>query len=156
MEGWKIVLLRRRNLVRQAISRVIAAQTGQWTVHFESTRTITDQDFDFDAIARSMASIQTENANCEWVLNGLGLPYREVWHEDIIAQGTPLLAEIAAHFGETRMRPVPPKDDIPDAQRPEIQSTDLNRRWETRFRDEFRHRVSGDIDATLARHLPSA
>ena len=152
LDGWNIAFLRRRDIVRQAISRYVARRTGLWTAKMAATGSIQESDYDFDELHRSLHSILHENSQWLMLLDGLGLPWREVWHEDVLAGGDAYLADLAAFFGAPERVPaaevIPPH--TPLVQRPTNQSTDLNRIWAERFHADFRRRVSDEAAEAIA------
>lgn len=152
LDGWNIAFLRRRDIVRQAISREVARRTGLWTAKMAATGAVQESDYDFDELHRELKSILNENNQWLTLLNGLGLPWREVWHEDVLAGGDAYLADLAAFFGAPARVPeaqvIPPH--TPLVQRPTNQSTDLNRIWAERFHQDFRRRVSAEAAEAIA------
>ena len=152
LDGWNIAFLRRRDIVRQAISRDVARRTGLWTAKMAATGSVQESDYDFDELHRSLHSILHENSQWLMLLNGLGLPWREVWHEDVLTGGDAYLADLAAFFGAPKRVPadevIPPH--TPLVQRPTNQSTDLNRVWAERFHADFRRRVSAEAAEAIA------
>ena len=62
---WKFVYLTRRNLVRQAISLVIAEKSGAWTSRTTAKHQVVDADYSAAEIAREMRGITRLQARLE-------------------------------------------------------------------------------------------
>ena len=131
---WRIVFLRRDNVVRQAISRHIAVITKQWTAAMPAAREVRGDDYDFEVLRRYHDAVVNENAQWERIFAMLPLHPMRVVYEDIIADEDASLLRIASYFGFEGERPL---QDAP-ARTIERQGTDLNREWEERFHDDLR------------------
>lgn len=135
---WRFVYLRRENLVRQAISGYVAKQTGQWTKVMAATASISDDDYSFDEIMKIANAAVQGNRMIERFVGLLALPTYNIVYEDFISDQKRVLAEIAAFLG---VNPA----DYPGAANHEPwlerQSTDLNDRWERRFREDLLRRL---------------
>lgn len=134
IDQWKFVYLRRENLVRQAISGLIAVKTGQWTKSMESKGTVTEDDYSFDEILRLINAYANGNRAIERFIGFFNLPTYNVTYEEFLKDQKNILAEIARFLGCNT-------DDYPDAANHEPwlerQSTDINSIWEKRFRAEL-------------------
>ncbi len=139
---WRFVFLRRRNLVRQAISARIAARTGQWTSDGGSAafgldawpqhHEITDDDYSFEEISRAVLGIVQQNSNLEKAFVLLDIePYR-IYYEDFVEDLTGNTWDIARYLGLD-----PPAEPIEIKPRIKRQATSINARWETRFLEEM-------------------
>ena len=98
-ETSRIIHLRRRSKVRQAISYFFAEETGQWVATDPARRKPEDVAFDFDAIRRHMERLVIQDANWTTILHGLGLDYLEIYFEDFLADMPTKLNEIGAFVG---------------------------------------------------------
>ncbi|RJE84154.1 Stf0 family sulfotransferase [Paracoccus onubensis] len=138
LDPWRFVYLRRQNLVRQAISGAVARRTGQWTHVMAARSEISDDDYSFEEILRILNSANQENRMIERFIGMLGLPVYNVIYEEFVTNQKVVLAEIAAFFGCDL-------NNYPEAanHKPwiERQSTDLNKRWEDRFREDLLKRL---------------
>lgn len=136
VDDWRIVFLTRRNTIRQAISRRIAALTGQWTQLIPARREVTDGDYDFAALVQALSSIHTENARWERLFALLGIEPCRIVYEDFTKDEAGVAERIALFLGVDLAA-------YPEARRHEVwiqpQTTDLNLRWEERFRAEARN-----------------
>ncbi|WJS85329.1 Stf0 family sulfotransferase [Paracoccus sp. TOH] len=144
LDQWRFVYLRRENLVRQAISGAVARKTGQWTHVMAARAEVSDDDYSFDEILRILNSANQENRMIERFIGLLGLPVYNVVYEEFVKNQKPVLAEIAAFFGCDL-------NDYPEAAQHEPwierQSTDLNARWEDRFREDLLKRLGVDSNS---------
>ena len=139
LSQWRFVFLRRENLVRQAISGLIAQKTGQWTKRMEQKGTITEDDYSFDDILRLVNVYANGNRAIERFIGLLNLPTYNVTYEEFLADQKNILAEIAAFLGCDTSKYPEAKNHEPWLER---QSTDLNENWEKRFREEILSRAS--------------
>lgn len=137
--NWKFIFLRRRNVVRQAISMSVATATDQWTGKMPAKGEIRMSDYCFEKLCTNIESICVQNDKWERAFGFLGIePYR-LFYEDFISdlvQQTELIAKfLGVDVGA-----------FPNAQQHvpwlESQSTDLNVEWERRFRQEFTAQVA--------------
>lgn len=137
MSRWRFVYLRRQNLVRQAISGVIAKRTGQWTQRMTAHAQIGIKDYDFDEIMRAVEAAANGNRLLERFIGLFGLPVRNIIYENLVANGSRVVRDVATFLGADPA-------DYPDANKfkpwIEVQATALNDIWERRFRDELRRR----------------
>lgn len=131
---WRFVYLRRENLVRQAISGFVAQRTGQWTKVMAATGSVQEDDYSFDELMKLVNAASQGNRMLERLIGILGLNSYNIVYEDFLKDQKRILAEISAFLG------VDPAS-YPEADKHEVwlerQSTDLNARWEARFRDDL-------------------
>jgi LPS sulfotransferase NodH len=131
-DAWRFIHLRRSNVVRQAISSLIAAKTGQWTDRMPARREISDADYSFDKIAKSVLSIIQQHANIEKAFAVLEIEPARITYEDFIQDISGNTWTLARHIGlDVPAEPIEIKSTI------KRQSTELNARWEARFREEL-------------------
>lgn len=135
-DRWRFVFLKRRNVVQQAISGRIAVRTGQWTKTMPKQAEVTDADYSFDEIAKGVTSVIQQNANLEKAFAVLGIEPFRVHYEDFVQDITKNTWEVAKYVGVDV-----PAEPIEIKPRLEQQFSDINARWEVRFREE--------MDATL-------
>lgn len=135
---WRFIYLRRENLVRQAISGFIARSTGQWTKVMAATREVTDDDYSFNEILKLVNAMAQGNRMLERFVGLLGLPTYNIVYEDFISDQKRILAEAAQFLGIDIADYPEAADHEPWLER---QSTDLNNRWESRFRKELLSRL---------------
>lgn len=133
---WRFIFLKRRNVIQQAISSRIANRTGQWTMDMPKQQAIGDDDYSFEDLLNSVRSITQQNANFEKAFLLLGIEPLRIDYEDF-------LQDIARHTWEAAkfVGIDVPEQPIEIKPRVERQFTDLNARWEARFR--------ADLDAAL-------
>lgn len=143
LDQWRFVYLRRENLVRQAISGAIARRTGQWTHAMTAKAQISDDDYSFEEILRLVNAASHGNRSIERFIGLMGLSAYNIVYEEFLLDQKRILAEIAAFLGCD-------PSDYPDADRHEPwierQSTDLNKRWEDRFREELLQRLGTEVE----------
>jgi len=129
---WRFVFLRRKNLVEQAISSRIAAKTGRWTSGMPAHEEVTDDDYSFDEIMKGVQGFANVNEQWERAFALLDIEPLRLYYEDFCKDMATHTWRIAKFIGlETPDKPLPIQPRI------ERQATDLNSRWETRFRDEL-------------------
>lgn len=131
-DAWRFIFLRRRNVLQQAISSRIAALTGQWDSGMPKRREVSDADYSFEEIARGATAFIQENANLEKTFAIIGIEPRRIYYEDFLEDISRNTWELARYVGLD----VPP-DPIEIKPRIERQFTDLNARWESRFREDM-------------------
>ncbi len=131
-DAWRVIHLKRTNVVRQAISSQIAVKTGQWTNRMPVKRAVTDADYSFDKIAKGVSAIIQQNANMEKAMALLGIEPLRISYEDFIKDIPKNTWTLAKHIGlEVPAEPIAIKPTM------KRQSTELNARWETRFREDL-------------------
>ena len=133
-EDWRIVFLRRNNVVRQAISRHIAFITKKWTASMPGEREVGEEDYSFDDIYRYTDGIINENANWERLFSLLKVHPMRVVYEDILEDEEYYLPKIARFVGSETGQRV----ENPRARTLKVQGTSLNDLWEERFYDDLR------------------
>lgn len=136
---WKVVFLRRRNIIRQAISMKIAAVTQQWTADMPARASVSIEDYSFDDIANYAEVVFAENQIWERIFGLLDLnPYR-IFYEHFTTDIDVQTERVAKFIGIDT-------DAFPGAReqalRLKVQSTDINAEWERRFRKDMLKRTS--------------
>jgi LPS sulfotransferase NodH len=136
---WKIILLRRRNVIRQAVSMEVAAKTQQWNSRQPKLDVVRPTDYSFDSLEKRLEYILAANEKWERAVTVLGIePYR-LFFEDLIGDVTGETENVARYLGID-------VGSFPQASGhapwPQSQSTPLNAQWETRFRRDLSKRIS--------------
>jgi LPS sulfotransferase NodH len=92
-----VVLLRRRDVLRQATSDVVAQQTGRWReVPGSNGPAVGDPTYDRDAIDRRLGQVVYEQARWRDFLARLGLPVAELAYEDLVRDWDGVLGPLLA------------------------------------------------------------
>jgi hypothetical protein len=132
---WKIVFLRRRNVVRQAISMQIAELSGQWTHVMSAKRAILPDEYSFVGLNRYLQAILVQNDKWERAFAYLCLePYR-LFYEDMIADLDASVQDVATFLGVDVHKFPCAGQHMPWLR---SQSTELNTDWEQRFEKDLR------------------
>jgi LPS sulfotransferase NodH len=130
---WKFVYTTRDNLIRQAISIVIAAKTDAWDSRAQKKQEVTDADYSGAEIANQLRSIVQGQAWLEFFFASYGIKPLRTSFEKIVANPKKIAEQVAKYCG------LNPNEEFArrEATQPlESQSTDLNVEWESRFRRE--------------------
>jgi hypothetical protein len=131
---WKFVYLTRRNLVRQAISLVIAEKSGAWTSRTPAKRAVVDADYSAAEIARQMRGISRLQARLEVFFAIHDIKPLRLTFEDLIADIPGTASKVANHC---KLVPQPDFASKKGKAKPlEPQSSELNIEWERRFRGD--------------------
>lgn len=80
-KGCRIIWVRRRDLVAQAVSYYIASRSGQWVYGQRPIRAVPE--FDYEAIAAVFSSLAEASAQAASLLSLLQPRYTCVWYEDV-------------------------------------------------------------------------
>lgn len=131
---WKFVYLRRQNIVRQAISSVIASRTGQWTHVMKATGSVAENDYSFSAIMNAVNAIGNTNRLIERFIGIFDIDVINVIYEEFLKNREAQLEAIARHLGVDPAAYPDAKSHEPWIQQ---QATELNALWEERFRREI-------------------
>jgi LPS sulfotransferase NodH len=132
IHNWRVVFLRRKNVIRQAISMDVASKTKQWTVVMKAEREVRDDEYNFERLKRIIEMVNGENEKWERLFALFQLkPYR-LFYEDFVEDQNRKLKEVAEFVGADTSA------ENPDyKQYLTVQSTHLNQRWEERFWDDM-------------------
>lgn len=123
----KVVWISRRNQLSQAVSTVIAEQTGVW---ISGAKPKGDARYDYDAIVNSAESIR--QSNLKWLDHVNTLPPGRsiaVVYEDLLSDEA--VCDKVSEFLDLKKK-LRPSD------RTQKQGSDLNASWKKRFMDELR------------------
>lgn len=126
------VWLRRRDLLGQAISWVIATQTNAWT---SLQPAISPPTYDTKQIRQRLLQIISGNAKWELYFARNGIEPVALWYEDIVANRHGALCQIAARLGVS----LPDHAGTPNYQ---LQRTSINQEWREQFIREY-----GDLNS---------
>lgn len=136
---WHFAFLTRDDVVRQAISIVRMGLTGQVHSFHEPRRILTDDDYDFAAIATQLNNVRNSNNASLMFLKTNALPYIHLVYEDFIADIAGSARRLGKHIGvdipETTISPHQDTDRVGD---------DLTGRWAQRFVEDMA-RVLPDV-----------
>jgi LPS sulfotransferase NodH len=139
---WHFIYLTRRNIVRQAISLLLAEETGQWRHDIEPISALRPDVLSFAAVARRIKEIFVARDLAQRFFTVFDIDPLEICYEDLIVSPRECLARFVEFVGLTPLAAGnAPSADRSD--RPRAQSTELNRKLETAFRAELHRRVSG-------------
>ena len=128
---WRVIFLRRKNIVRQAISMRVASITGQWNSTAEPIRAVADSDYAFEAITANVDAVLKTNSTWERIFASFGITPSRVFYEDFAAAIPESGWKLARFIGVDAPRII---DAPPRIAR---QSTELNDAWEQRYRAEL-------------------
>jgi LPS sulfotransferase NodH len=134
IRAWRFVYLTRDNIVRQAISEVIAHLRQSWASWIEPARELSSEDYSYDDIARTIRSTKLSQASWERFFDLYEIEPLRLSYETIVADPEAAAAQVAVYCG---LKPggrnrVASFDDPPLAP----QWTAFNAVWEERFRLE--------------------
>ena len=127
---WRFVFLRRCNLVRQAISSLIAQRSGTWR-SVQAGRELAEETYDGAAIAELVRRFDETNAAWRAFFAEHSVQPFLVTYEDLCAEEARVIGEVVRFVGAPRSEPLAA---APARLAP--QSTALNNVWEARFRAE--------------------
>lgn len=136
---WNFIYLTRKNLIRQAISLLIAEQTGQWFSKGYKTSDVRYENLTFSAIAERINNIFYARQLTERFLSIFEIDPLRLSYEELNSSPEICLDRISAfiELGDCETKPL--SED--ESHRPDIQSTELNRMLEERFRAEMKRRL---------------
>lgn len=128
-----VVMTHRRDTAAQAVSLVIAEQSGQWRAGSAKNG---EPQYDFAALLGALRYIESINAYWSQFARASGRPRVVLAYEDFAGAPDQAAARIAADFGIA----LDPSAILAHAPAPERQATALNAEWAARFRDEMAHK----------------
>lgn len=109
-DGMRVVHVVREDVLAQAVSHSIAAQTRKWA-SFQPGLDV-EPVFDPRDILRRMDSVAGANARIVEICRVAGLPHLRVAYEDVVAEPLPQLRRIAAFLGRDLARAAAPAPDL--------------------------------------------
>ena len=98
----RYVYLRRRDVVRQAISQYVATESGVWFKYAGDRSEATEVPYDREAIAEALREIEWGESYLDAFFSERGEAPLLLWYEDVIANLDEALDRIAAHAGVAR------------------------------------------------------
>lgn len=106
--GARLIVLQRRNVVKQAVSRCNAVRleraTGDWNLYSEEER-LRSTRIELDEFERGLSTIEKRRRQLARFLEKLDLPRLDLFYEDILADHDAAFASCFAHLG-VEPRPV--------------------------------------------------
>lgn len=140
LAGRKIILLQRRDVVRQGISYHLSLQSGWWvSCSTPRIRPPEEVPYDHAAIRAAVKRAENHHAHLRGFLTAFGLEHLHVWYEDFVASPDAEAARIFDHLGLT-----PTSGTVPVKTPFERQSSEINERFYERFLADERTRLAGD------------
>ena len=134
---WKIIRIQRRNIVRQAISLLIAEKTEAWHPGQVPKREVSDSEYSFAEILNAVERIVDVNNHVDRIVALLGVDAMSVYYEDLQADARGVADAVGRYLELDRISTKALDGQGSTRPRPKVQSTDLNKIWEQRFRDEL-------------------
>ncbi|MBA3810386.1 MAG: hypothetical protein H0X27_01850 [Caulobacteraceae bacterium] len=132
LADWRFVFLKRQDSLKQAISQYIASSSGSYRSSKAPRRILTDDDFDGRKIATMARGRQLINAEWEQFFTAHGVEPHRVDYEDMIVDLPGVVARVTEYL-DIHGPPIPARLRPPPFER---QATELNSRWEARFKAE--------------------
>ena len=127
---WRFVHLTREDILKQAISFVIADLTQSWRSFKAPARELGDEDFDAARIARTRATCELRNRQWNDTFELFGIEPMRITYEQLSSDPDGVAARVAEYLDLTG----PPVTDKRFVNPPlEVQTTNVNARWEEMF-----------------------
>lgn len=133
----RIVFIRRRNLLSQAISYLKAEQTGQWISGAPKTG---EAEYSYRQIIRRARNIKEQNNAWATYFATTGIPVFSIFYEDLLANPELNLASIFGFICPNC--PAKPKVST----RTQRQSDEVSEAWKKRLQQDLRPRHSWIMD----------
>lgn len=127
----KIILLRRRDRVAQAVSLQKGKMGARMHTLQSGGRELTDDDYDADALMREYNNIERTEVNLAECVEQLGKTAPVYYYEDICADPVGNVTSVCDHMGLEM-----PWNYAPKKVRLNVLRDDLSKRWADRFRSE--------------------
>ena len=128
---WKFVYLYRVDVLKQAISAVIAKETLSWRSSRTPARVLTDEDFDGKKILTNIKISLTSNNRWTDIFELLKLEPYCVTYEDLASDPDATTAGVADYLGLPGLLVTEPQLATPPLK---VQATSINTTWEERYR----------------------
>ena len=119
----RIIWIRRRDLIAQAVSLTIAMQTGAWTSFHKPLR---EPIYDYQAIADCADAIQHMESEWEKFIAQTSTPHLTLFYEDTLANEASTINSVLEWFGL-------PAASASLSSEVQKQSNLINTAWEKRF-----------------------
>lgn len=136
IKQWRFVYLTRANMVRQAISVLIANKTQTWVSWVARQRTLTDEDYSRDEIGRCLVNEVQARAWWEHFFAVYEIEPLRLTYEALIADTDAVVDQVARHCGLVASDEAIVRRLRESIQIAEPQTTEFNAIWEARFRAE--------------------
>jgi len=94
-EGTRFVMIRRRDLLGQAISHEIASQTGQWSSYWPKSK---EPAYSKESIRKRMQAVLNENANWRMFFAQNDINWLEVVYEDLLRDPLDMIQKVIDHL----------------------------------------------------------
>lgn len=124
----RIIWVRRRDIIEQAVSLTIALQTGAWTSFH---RPLSEPIYDYKAIADCADGIRQMESAWEQFLMRTNAPHLSLFYEDIRANESKAITDVLNWFEL-------PAVDVSLSGALEKQATSINSAWKDRFLRDMR------------------
>ena len=121
--GARFIQITRQDLLGQAISLVIASQTGSWIHDRKPDRA---PDFSFTAIQAAIGQLLAERSGWDRFFATTGIEPLRISYEDLVADVDSTMERVAAHIG-IDWAPVGGEVEV------RVQRTELSDQWRERF-----------------------
>lgn len=144
----RVVVLRRRNTLKQAVSYAVAAKSGLWIADTADAESLP---YNRGLIEWALAHSIREHANWRFDVLKSGLPILDIDHEEVVSD-VPAAVKRVAGFLDVDV----PADRIPPHPVTRKQSSAINDAWLARFIDETSSRPSAGLPierSPLVKHL---
>ncbi len=130
MSEWKFIHLTRVDIVKQAISKVIAAETLAWQSRDIALRSVSHDEFDAAKILKAVNASIAENQVWNEFFDLFAIQPMRLTYEELAADPPGVAADVANFLGLNG----PPLKRKRVLEAPlQVQATDLNTDWERRF-----------------------
>jgi LPS sulfotransferase NodH len=138
LSGRKILVLRRRDVVRQGVSLYLAFESGAW-ISTQAPRSHDTVPYDHEKISAIVARMELHNAMLGRFVTAFGLDHITMWYEDFLAAPEAECDRALAYLGLPRT-----SAPLSAAETYSRQSTALNEEYRERFLAAERSRFAGD------------
>ena len=129
INDWRFVHLKWENVVRQAISKIVASRSGTWRAGKVPAAALNDADFDAEEIAAKVKACIADNLFWEEFFDLFGIDPMRITYEALARDPTGIAAAVATYLG-LRGEPIQHRRFSAPLQ---VQATTLNGTWERRF-----------------------
>lgn len=134
---WRMIYLRREDLIGQAVSTLIAEISGAWRSNEVPARTVKVEDYDRARLADIIGTTLTIQSSWEKFFSVFGIEPLRLTFEDLVDDVDREVERAAAFLELHRL------DDLSKVRRlaepdVEVQASDINRIWVERFRNDVR------------------
>lgn len=131
-QGAKIINIERNDVVDQAVSMSIAAQTKSWS---SEQATVTEPVYDYSDIEKYLAHFVDDSIRRRALIQMIDFDSITIEYDDIVSNPRYVVSECCKLFGVTAPA------EIPEQTRLKKQGGELNREFAARFRREAQERL---------------